>query len=322
MRKRLGDWLERVHDMVFGANIPSSFGKAGFVVRARQFTPGELDVDMSGRTCLITGANSGLGFSTARALAARGAQVRLLCRNEDRGQDALDRILETHPRADCSLDIVDVADGASLHDFLRGIGDEPIHVLINNAGVLPAERQETTEGHELTFATNLLGPFILIRHLRKNLERGDGRIINVSSGGMYLKRLDVDALIDPTPSSFSGVDAYANTKRALVVATEMWAHELRNTSVTVNSMHPGWVDTPAVKTSLPRFHRLTQSLLRDREQGADTIVWLAVCERLQGETGRFYFDRQPRRSHLVPWTREKARERQRLWQELWTRSGL
>jgi hypothetical protein len=93
----------------------------------------------------------------------------------------------------------------------------------------------------------------------------------------------------------------------------MWAERLAGTGVVVNAMHPGWADTPAVASSLPRFRRAMASRLRTPEEGADTVVWMAVCPRIEGETGRFYFDREPRTTHLLPWTREDPRERRRLW---------
>jgi NAD(P)-dependent dehydrogenase (short-subunit alcohol dehydrogenase family) len=108
------------------------------------------------------------------------------------------------------------------------------------------------------------------------------------------------------------VIAYAETKRAQVVLSELWAEELRGSPIAVNAMHPGWADTPAVKSSLPRFHRITRNILRTPAEGADTVVWLAACPSLRS-TGRFFFDREERRTHLLPFTRETVRDRRALW---------
>ena len=78
-------------------------------------------------------------------------------------------------------------------------------------------------------------------------------------------------------------------------------------------MHPGWADTPAVARSLPRFHRVTEAILRTPAQGADTVVWLAASDAARGASGRFFFDREPARTHRVPWTRETESERRALW---------
>jgi dehydrogenase/reductase SDR family protein 12 len=107
--------------------------------------------------------------------------------------------------------------------------------------------------------------------------------------------------------------AYAETKRAQVVLSELWAEALRNTSVVVNAMHPGWAETPSVKTSLPRFHRVTRKILRTPAEGADTVVWLAASPRARESSGRFFFDREERRTHLLPFTRESEQERRDLW---------
>ena len=156
--------------------------------------------------------------------------------------------------------------------------DEPVHVLVHNAGVLPRERRETEEGVELTFATNVLGPHLLTRLLRERLiASAPARVLFVSSGGMYTRRLDVDDL-QSRRGTYDGRVAYARTKRAEVVLAERWAAELAGTGVVVHAMHPGWADTPGIKTSLPGFQRIMRPLLRTPEQGADTIVWLAAAE--------------------------------------------
>jgi dehydrogenase/reductase SDR family protein 12 len=117
------------------------------------------------------------------------------------------------------------------------------------------------------------------------------------------------------------VIAYAQAKRAPVILTEPWAKELAGSGITVNAMHPGWADPPGVQTSLPTFRRLSRRILRTPEQGADTIIWLAVAESAAGKTGKFWFDRRERGTHLLPRTQSSARDRQRLWYECVRLSG-
>jgi NAD(P)-dependent dehydrogenase (short-subunit alcohol dehydrogenase family) len=295
------------------ATIVLSFDRTGYRRHAASFRPEDLDVDLSGRTAVVTGANSGIGRATARSLAARGADVVLLCRSAERGRPALDALRQETGSRRLRLVTVDVAETASLRRAVEAIPARQVHVLVNNAAVLPDEREETSEGLERTFATNVLGPHRLTRLLEPRLRAaGEARVVNVSSGGMYARRLSLEDW-DWRRRPFDGVSAYADAKRALVVLTELWAERLRATGVTVNAMHPGWADTPAVRTSLPRFRRAMAARLRTPEEGADTVVWMCVCPRLFRETGRFYFDREPRTTHLLPWTRESGEDRRRLW---------
>ena len=225
----------------------------------------------------------------------------------------MQRIREQTGNARVSLELLDVSDLAAVREAAARLASGPVDVLVHNAGVLPDERVETADGLELTFATHVVGPFLLTRLLRGSLEKSpEGRVIWVSSGGMYTRRLNLE---DPnwTRRDYDGVIAYAETKRAQVVLAELWAEELRGTSVVVNAMHPGWADTPSVKSSLPRFHRVTRSILRTPAEGADTVVWLAACPRARRWTGRFFFDRKARRTHLLPFTRESAEDRRALW---------
>jgi NAD(P)-dependent dehydrogenase (short-subunit alcohol dehydrogenase family) len=193
---------------------------------------------------------------------------------------------------------------------------DPVHVLVHNAGVLPRERRETPEGLELTFATNVLGPHLLTRLLRERLvESAPARVLFVSSGGMYTRRLEVEDMQSRT-GSFDGRVAYARSKRADVVLAERWAEEFAGTGVVVHAMHPGWADTPGIKSSIPTFQRIMRPLLRTPAQGADTIVWLAAAEEPGRITGRFWCDRHVRATHRLARTQETAADRDRLWHAL------
>jgi NAD(P)-dependent dehydrogenase (short-subunit alcohol dehydrogenase family) len=138
---------------------------------------------------------------------------------------------------------------------------------------------------------------------------------------MYLKKVEVE---DPIflNRTFDGVAAYAETKRAQVVLTELWAEQLAGTGITVNAMHPGWADTPGVRNSLPAFTKVMGGRLRDSRQGADTIVWLAACERIADRTGEFFFDRRAVSPHAFPWTKESEEERAMLRQLCDEMAGL
>jgi NAD(P)-dependent dehydrogenase (short-subunit alcohol dehydrogenase family) len=210
--------------------------------------------------------------------------------------------------------LCDLARLDSVREFAQRFSDRVprLDVLVNNAGVLTPKRTLSPDGIELTFAVNVLSPFLLTAELRGALRRAaPSRVINVSSGGMYAQRLNADDL--QNVRDFSGTTAYAQTKRAEVVLTEMWAERLAPDRIAVNAMHPGWADTAGVRSSLPRFYRLTRPLLRTPAEGADTIVWLGAAPAGASVSGGFWHDRAQRPVHILPTTRESAADRRHLW---------
>jgi dehydrogenase/reductase SDR family member 12 len=300
-------------DSVLDSSVFFAFDRSGFERHAARFRADDLAVNLTGRVALVTGASGGLGRAAATALARLGAEVRLLCRDAERGQAAEQALRQETGNARVRAEILDVSDLAAVRRYAEA-APERVDVLVHNAGVMPEEREETGEGIERTLATNVVGPFLLTRLLRPRFAAPRGaRVIWVSSGGMYTVGLDL-ADVAWEARAFDGVVAYAQTKRMQVVLSEMWAARFAGTRVAVNAMHPGWADTPGVRNSLPRFHRLMQGRLRTPEQGADTIVWLAACARIEGRSGAFWFDREPAATHRLPWTRESAAERRELWE--------
>jgi NAD(P)-dependent dehydrogenase (short-subunit alcohol dehydrogenase family)/peroxiredoxin len=306
-------WLGKGLGLIADPTVVFSFGRQGFAIHSLGFRPGDLDVDLSARRCLVTGANSGLGFETALALADLGADVRMLCRSVERGEGAAQQIRERTGNTRVGVGRIDLGDLGSVRHFADNLDDDSVDVLVHNAGLLIDERVETPQGLELTFAVHVAGPHLLTRLLRSRLARSDdARVIWVSSGGMYTRRLQLE---DPQwkRRDFDGVVAYAEAKRAQVVLAQRWAEELRAERVVVNAMHPGWADTPGVRSSLPGFHRWARSVLRSPTEGADTIVWLAASEAGGRHSGKFFLDRRPRSTHLLPFGGESEQERDDLW---------
>ncbi len=314
--------LSGLLDTVLDASVVFSFDRNGYRRHARRFDPKDLDVDLSGKTVLVTGANSGIGKATVRGLALFGARVVMLCRNEARGREAADEVgAQTGSRA---LEVVslDVSDLGDVRRVAAALSGEPVDVLVHNAGVLPDRRVTTLDGLELTLATNLVGPYLLTSLLLPALERARGRVVHVSSGGMYTQRLDVAGLFRGGDEPFDGVVQYARTKRALVVLSELLAERLAGNGVTFSAMHPGWADTPAVRTALPRFHAVTKAILRTPSEGADTVVWLAASQVAGGQSGFFWFDRAKAATTPVPRTGETGEERAALRAALAEAAGL
>jgi NAD(P)-dependent dehydrogenase (short-subunit alcohol dehydrogenase family) len=301
-------------DKILDVTVVPGYTKLGYGLRRRGWDDDALE-PMDGRVALVTGASAGLGLAAATALAQLGAGVRMLARNAERADAARAEVIERTGNDDVGVVLCDLS---RLADVRRCCAEfcasEPrLDVLVNNAGVLPAQRTTTPDGLELTFATNVAGPFLMTKLLHEMLRQSaPSRVINVTSGGLYTKRLRVDEL-QSERGEFDGAAAYARTKRAELVLTELWAARLEDTGVVVHAMHPGWADTPGIQASLPTFHRLTQPLLRTPEQGADTIAWLAAAAEPARSSGGFSHDRRRRPTHRVPWTRESAAEREALW---------
>lgn len=278
----------------------------------------DIETDLTGRVAIVTGATSGLGRRTASELARLGASVTLVGRNPEKTAAVVESIRRETGNSKLRAEIADLSEMEQIRALAERI-EAPVHILVNNAGVLLPERSETREGFETSFATNLLGHFLLTNLLVNKLER-PARIVNVSSGGMYTQRIRVDDL-QMKRGRYDGAVAYARAKRGQVILTELWAEALHERGVVVHSMHPGWADTPGVSDSLPRFYKLTKPLLRTPAQGADTIVWLCASVAAGQSTGQFWHDRRPRPTHRFSKTTESPEERESLWAQLAELSG-
>ena len=307
--------LYRVIDSALDRAVAPGYSRFGLAVRRRLGSwPGD-PPPMDGKVVLVTGASSGLGRAAAAGLASLGADVRVLTRDRERSTK-LARELAAETGGQVGGVTCDVSDLASIHRFTGRFTstEDRLDVLINNAGVMPPERTETADGVELTFATHVLGPHVLIEQLSPLLKASaPSRVINVSSGGMYSQKLDVDDL-QTERGSYRKNQVYARTKRAQVILTHEWARRLEADGVAVQSMHPGWADTQGVRDSLPGFSKLTRGIIRNTVQGADTIVWLAASPDAQRPTGAFWHDRRPRTEHYLPTTKESPGDAARLWE--------
>lgn len=285
-----------------------SFGRSGFERASRSWDPESLNVDLTGKVHIVTGANSGLGRYTAEELARRNATVHLLCRDAERGKLALDEIQAVTGNQFVHLHVVDLSKSSDVKRFAEEFvhSGSPLDVLVNNAGLMPPERQITEDGLELCFGTMLLQTYLLTTLLLPSMRlSSSSRVINISSGGMYPVRLNPDNL-NSEHGRYDGTFAYAHTKRAQIVLTELMAEKLDGSGITINSMHPGWSDTPGLQKAMPSFHSSQSSMLRTTAQGADTIIWMAIAQDpLLQSSGLFFFDRCPVRTHMsFSWTQE------------------
>ena len=275
---------------------------------------------LAGRHVLVTGASSGLGIATVEGLADLGATVHMLVRDEAKGARVRDEVRAQRPAAELRLWRCDVGD---LDDVRRFAGDlaaevPSLHAVVHNAGAMPPERAESAQGLELSMAVHVVGPVVMTEALRGPL--AGGRVVLVSSGGMYGQPLRAD---DPDyrEGDYSPTTSYARSKRWQVEMAPLLGERWAPDGITVAVMHPGWADTPGVQESLPRFRSITRPVLRDDAQGADTSVWLAAVEPAP-PTGRFWHDRVERPTSLLPSTRPTGDVRAQAWAWLQDAAGL
>lgn len=320
--------VQETADRILEATVVGSFSRIGYEARRRMFGWPE-PADVAGVEALVTGATSGLGLETATWLARLGARVTFIARDGERSEKARRSIAEQSGRQDVSYLLADLSDQQAVRRAAAEYLDrhDRLDVLVHNAGMLTHDYQTAPDGTELTVATHVLGPFLLTGLLLPALRQsrpdaGPGRVLTVSSGGMYSQKFDL-ARLDSSPDGFDGTKAYARAKRAQVVLTHEWARRVDPAAVVFHAMHPGWADTPGVRSSLPGFHRVTGPVLRSPHQGVDTLVWLAGTPEAARTSGKFWLDRRTRSEYKLPWTRpsDPAGDQSRLWEWCATRTG-
>lgn len=294
MKRRAAGVADSAMDLL----VVPGFSKIGYEVRRRMY--GWQMPDLAGRSVMVTGASGGLGLAASIDLARCGAKVHMVCRNPKKGDEARAKVNVEAGVAGSDrepvLHLCDLSLMSEIRRFASGFLESgaPLDVLLNNAGVMPPEREYTEEGFELTFATNLIGPYLLTELLLPRLRAGnDPRVIMMSSGGMYSSGFSLD---DPQleRSEYKPTSFYAHTKRGEVMLADHWQSVEPRGGVTFCSMHPGWAVTPGMSAALPGFHRLTGPILRDSHEGVDTAIWLAGATPEEAPGGEFYEDRRPR----------------------------
>lgn len=271
---------------------------------------------MKGKTCLVTGANSGIGFETARGLARMGAHVVMVCRDKERGEAARRKIIATTSNKSVDLLIADISSQIQVRRLAEQVKSryKRLDVLINNAGISIGEPIKSVDGIELTFATNYLGHFLLTELLLEILKASaPSRIINVSSfvhrwtGGIEFDDLQ-------RKKKFSGVQAYAQSKLAMLMFTYELARRLKGSPVTVNALNPGLVNTN-LGNDLTGFLKVAGASLKSvaitPEKGARTSIYLASSPEVATISGKYFFKKRAKAS-------SRASYDTKSWRKLWT----
>lgn len=315
----------RVVDGLLEAPIVPSFTRLGYSVRRALFDWTDLDdLDGSGRTVVLTGATSGLGLAAARRFADADTTLVIVGRNPDKTERVRADLAGGGAAVTCV--IADMGDLEQVRRVSAEILEQHprIDALVHNAGALSAERRDNNAGIELTVASQVVGPFLMTHLLAPALAAATGRVITMSSGGMYSSPLRVDGL-QMSDDDYGGSEQYARAKRAQVTLNEMWPERAPEPGISFHALHPGWADTPGVEDALPTFRRVVGPALRTPDQGADTMVWLALAPDLgDAPNGSFWLDRAPRRIHRLPSTRrsDTPERREELWDLVTDLAGL
>jgi NAD(P)-dependent dehydrogenase (short-subunit alcohol dehydrogenase family) len=248
--------------------------------------------DLDGRTILITGANTGIGRATATALADRGARLFIAARSEDKTRPVIAEIVSETGNSQIDYLPLDLGDLDSVRACARAFlaTGEPLHVLINNAG-LAGKRGLTESGFEVTFGTNHVGPFLLTSLLLERLrESAPARVVTVASEAHYrTKGIDWDAVRRPTKSR-TGFPEYAVSKLANVLHAQELARRLDGSGVTTYALHPGVIASDIWRRVPWPIRPLIKLRMKTPEDGAKTSLRCATAPELAAETGRYYDD--------------------------------
>ena len=290
------------------------FSRQAHWSKRRKFAAEDLRVDLSNQRCVVTGANQGIGFATAQALALRGAHVLMISRSLERGEAARQQIASSANSHSISLKVCDMGSLSDVRRLAKELlADGPLHALVNNAGCLLHECILTEEGIEKNFATNTCGPFLLTELLLQHTRR----IIFVSSGGAYTETLS-DAVKDMMfiSGTFNGTAQYARNKRQQIALCEHWAQQNIQSLDVCASMHPGMY--PWTISLLLKLHILACSCYScfevaqvgsiqkrcSRRSQASENSCLADCARLKRAQTPWYgcAAHQPRRYGMVAFT--------------------
>ena len=277
---------------------------------------------MKGKTCVVTGANSGMGFVVARELARMGANVVLVCRSQSKGDLASSEIRRVTGNESVELMIADLASLESVRKFARDFkqSHQKLHVLVNNAGLILGKRTLTPDGLEATFEVNYLSHFLLTHLLLDVLKASaPSRIVNISSDAHTSGHMNFDDL--QCERGYGGWKSYCQSKLAQILFTYELAERLKGTGVTVNCLHPGavrtnWGDEAG---TLGIGIRLARPFMLSPDKGAETALYVSTSPDLEGVSGKYFAKKREAQSSKESYDEE---ERRKLWDISMKLSGL
>lgn len=274
--------------------------------------------DMTGRTVVVTGGNSGIGQATAVGLARAGARVVITARDERRGAAAVDAIKDESGSQSVELAVFDLASLASVRAGAAELLERcpSLDVLVNNAGIVLTDRRLSEDGFEMTFAVNHLGPFLLTLLLLDRVTKSaPARIVNVASTAHKGARRGLDFDDIQSERRYGGMQAYSRSKLANILFTAELAKRLAGTGVTANSLHPGTVATGYGRDGdasgfLAFGLKVIKPFILTPARGARTSIYLASSPEVAGVSGEYFVKCRPGRTTKAARDEEAA---SRLW---------
>lgn len=271
---------------------------------------------MKNKIVVITGGNSGIGRITATEIAKMGAQVILVCRNEQKARAVQEDINALTGLNNCDLFVCDFSSHASIKKFAKAFRMKYNHidVLINNAGAILGEREVNEDGYEMMFATNHLGYFLITHYLLDLLKAAENaRVVNVASLAHRFTAMRWDDL--QAEKFFNSWIQYGLTKLCNILFNKELAYQLKkNTNITSNCLHPGNINSNFGRTGNPMLKFLMNNfgfVLTSPEKGAETTIYLATSPVVQGKTGLYWYRKNPTIPSMEAINSENSR---RLWE--------
>ncbi|GHO77888.1 short-chain dehydrogenase [Ktedonobacter sp. SOSP1-85] len=278
-----------------------------------------MQTHMSGKICIVTGANSGIGKVAARELAKMGATVVLICRSRDKGEAAQQEIKAASGSNAVDLLLADLSSQQSIRQLVEQFKKRytQLHVLLNNAGAMFPSRRESVDGIEMSLAVNHIAPFLFTNLLLDTLQASEpARIVNVNSGAHFSGKINFDDL--QSQKKYGGLDlqAYSQSKLANLLVTYELARRLKDTSVTVNALHPGFVATNISQNAAPGPLKPFMSVVGrfmgiNVEAGAKTSIYLASSPEIEGVSGKYFVKCAPVTSSKLSYDEELQK---RMWE--------
>lgn len=268
---------------------------------------------MEGKICIITGANSGIGKATAIGLAMMNATIVMMCRSKERGEEVQKEIIELTGNKKVDLLLCDLSSQESIRKFVSEFKSkyQKLHILINNAGVMLSKRVISVDGFEMNFAVNYLASFLLTNLLLDVLKKSaPSRIINVSSAAHRMAKMDFDDL-QSEKRKYRLFKIYGISKLALMLFSYELNRRLEGTSVTVNTVHPGVVNTNLGQDQSSFSKGFAKLFFKKPEKGAETSIYLASSQEVEGITGKYFAKKQQKQSSEESYNEDYAK---RMWE--------
>jgi len=269
-------------------------------------------MSMDGKISMITGANSGLGKATAIGLAKLNATVVMVCRDKERGENAREEIINKTGNKQVDLLICDLSSKEQIQKLVKEFKEkyQNLHILINNAGIMLKKRELSVDGIEMNFAVHVLAPFLLTNLLLDVLKKSaPSRVINVTSAAHKRAKMDFEDLQSEN-KKYRLFTVYGISKLGEMLITYELSRKLEGTGVTVNAVHPGVVNTNLGRDQSKFSQWFARTFFKSPEEGAKTSIYLASSPDVEGITGKYFINSEPRQSSEESYNLENA---EKLW---------